>query len=99
MKRNKDILNFLYSKKEEDKLFIFNTPELKEIDNEITIADEKITKFINSKIHPKCRNKLKNLISEYTDLIYDYDDEQNELFYREGFADGMKMILISLFLI
>lgn len=47
MKRNKDILNFLYSKKEEDKLFIFNTPELKEIDNEITLADEKITKFIN----------------------------------------------------
>lgn len=99
MSKDTDILNFLFSKKEEDKFFIFNTPELNEIDNKITIVDENITKFIETKIHPKCRKKLRHLITEYGDLILAYANEQNELFYREGFADGIKTILLSLFLI
>lgn len=98
MRKNKSILNLLFKKKEDDRLFVFNTPELKEVDEKISIANNEIKKFINSQIHPKCRKKMNQLINKHTDLMMDYAEREDELFYEEGFADGVRMILECLFL-
>lgn len=98
MRKNKNIINFLFKKKEEDKFFVFDTPELQEVDQKIEIANNEIQKFINSRIHPKCRYKMNKLINEHTDLMMDYSEREEELFYEEGFIDGVRMILECLFL-
>lgn len=98
MKKNKNILNFLFKKKEEDQLFAFDTAELREVDKKIELSNKDIKKFINSQIHPKCRYKINQLINKHTDLMLDYAEREDELFYEDGFADGVRLILQCLFL-
>lgn len=98
MRENKDIIKFLFKTKEEDELFDFESPELKKIGQKIEITNKKNKDFINSQIHPKCKNKMNQLINEHTELMMYYDERENGLYYEDGFVDGVLMILECLFL-
>ena len=50
---NIDILNVLFKKFEDDELFYFNDAEKDELDSEVTVIDNKITKFIQKELYSK----------------------------------------------
>ena len=60
------------------------------------IADKELSKFIDSKLHPKLRKKLKHLLLEYSNAMCVYLMQENALFYRNGVSDGIKLIMVGL---
>lgn len=92
----KDIIDFIFIQKEDENLFNFDDEELTSLDNKTMECDKAITNFINSKIHPKYRKKLKRLILEYSSAMCLHLRQQNELFYRNGFSDGVELIIKAL---
>ncbi len=93
MNNNKDIIDFIFIQKEIEGLFNFNTKEEKKLNNEMDIINTQIINLIDKKVNPKCRKKLKKLISTYSTSIGNYFQSQNEIFYRTGFLDGANIIL------
>lgn len=96
MEKYKDIIDFILKNKEDEELFKSDDTELKKLDYKTSLIDKEITRFIDSKIHPKCRKKLKRLIQDYTNSLCMCIGGENEIFYREGFADGVKTILVAI---
>ena len=96
MEKYKDIIDFILKNKEDQELFNFDDVELKKLDYKTSLIDKEISSFIDSKIHPKCRKKLKRLMQDYTNSLCMYIGSQNDLFYRERFADGIKTILTAI---
>lgn len=95
---NKDIISIIFDKIENDGYFDFDDSERKELDKSVTIADKKITNYIRKKIHPRNRNQLHNLIQDYSLAIDSYYHKENELFFRNGVAVGIEIILNSLYM-
>lgn len=92
----KDIINFLFNKKEDEELFDLEDSKREMFKNKSSIAYDEIIKFIDLKVHPKSRNKLKDLLSKYDDVECEYLRKENELLYRNGIADGVKFIMTAL---
>lgn len=92
----KDIINFLFNKKQDDELVDLDDLEREECKNKLIGAYNEIIKFIDSRIHPKSRNILKNLLSRYYDIECKYLHKENELLNSNGVADGVKFIRIAL---
>lgn len=92
----KDIIDFLFNKKEDEELLNLDDEELKNLDNKITICDTEITKFIDSKVDSQCRKQLKRLILEYSNSMCNYFHKENELLYHNGFSDGVEIIIKAL---
>ncbi len=95
MPNNENIIEYLYDKKTEDKKFILEDSELNQLQNEITMADKAISKFIDRRVHPKSRDKLRKLLLEYNSAVFASISRQNQLYYRHGYADGIKTIIDS----
>lgn len=92
----KDIIDFLFNKKEDEELFCLEDEELKSLDHKVDIADKELYKFIDSKVHPKLRKKLKHLLLEYSNAMCVYLRQENALFYKNGVSDGIKLIMVGL---
>ena len=92
----KDIINFLFNKKEDEELFDLEDSKREMFKNKSSIAYDEIIKFIDLRVHPKSRNKLKDLLSKYDDVECEYLRKENELLYRNGIADGVKFIITVL---
>lgn len=93
---NIDILNVLFKKFEEDELFYFNDAEKDELDSEVTVIDNKITKFIQKELYSKKQKKLKRLLMDYNLALGSYYGKKNELCFKNGVAVGIKIIISAL---
>ena len=93
---DKDILSIIFDKIEDDGCFDFDDPERETLDESVTLADKKITNFIRRKIHPRNRKHLHNLIQDYSLATCSYFHKENELFFKNGVAIGIKIILNAL---
>ena len=49
----KDIINFLFNKKEDEELFDLEDQERERCKNKSSIVYDEIIKFIDSRVHPK----------------------------------------------
>lgn len=92
----KDIINFLFNKKEDEELFDLEDSEREKFKNSSEMAYDELIKFIDSRVHPKSRNKLKHLLLKYDEVECGYLRKENELLYRNGVADGVKFIITAL---
>lgn len=93
---NDDIIDLLFEKKGDEDLFVLEDKELNKLNNKVEMSNKEMLKFIDARVHPKSRDKLKELITEYSNANYDYLHRENQLFYRNGISDGIELILISL---
>lgn len=93
---DKNIIDFLFDKKDEDQLFLLEDTELKKLDNKITMVNNEISKFIEKRVHPKSRKKLRRLLRDYSNAIFVHVARENELYYKYGVSDGVKFITSSL---
>ena len=93
---NKNIINFLFNKKEDEQLFNLDDAELETLNNKSDTSSKAINNFIDTKVHPKCRKQLKKLIFQYNTNLGASLHRENELFYENGFSDCLKFILTAL---
>lgn len=91
-----DILDNIFDKKEDDDLFDLDDEQLKELDKQLSSLSERLDVFIEKRVHPKTQEKLQDLISEHTNLLYTYLHRENQLFYKNGVADGIKLMILVL---
>ena len=85
----KDIVDFIFNKKEDEELFALEDAELERLKDKSVITYNDIIELIDKKVHPKCREKLKNLLLKYENQECAYLRKQNELLYRNGVADSV----------
>lgn len=93
---NQDIISFLFDKKVEDNIFQMEDNELHRLDDNSIIANKDILEFIDKRVHPKSRKKLKRLLINYDNAKYLSVARENEMYYKYGVSDGIKFILAAL---
>lgn len=91
--KQKDIVAVLFDKVEDDDLLDLDDEILSELDTSIEIIEKKVTNFINKRVHPKNKYKLNQLLKQKESKIYAYLHRENELFYKNGVADGVQFML------
>ena len=96
MEENTDIIDALFDKQEDDDLFNMKDELLEELSDKIEKCTEDIQKFIEKRVHPKSRIKLKKLLKRKEKILFSYLRRENQLFYRNGVSDGINLILLSL---
>lgn len=89
----KNMISYLYYKKLEDALFKFEDSKLGELEDNITISNNKLFNFINKRVHPRSKNKLKHLINDYINNIFASIQKENEMYYVTGFEDGIRFVV------
>lgn len=87
------IPDYIFNWKELNKLFNINDEELGELDKKTSIANKKLHCFINQKVHPKIRRKLKKLIEDNENNLIQYCYREGQIYYNTGFTDGVQFIL------
>lgn len=93
METNEDILDILFNEKEENDLFNISNFDGKELGKKISISDEKLTEFIQKRIHQKSRSQLQNLINQYSSSLENYSNVERRFCYKSGFSDGVKAMI------
>ena len=89
---DKNMISYLYYKKLEDELFKFEDSTLSELEDNITKSN-KLFNFINKRVHPRSKNKLKHLINDYINNIFARIQKENEMYYVTGFEDGIRFVI------
>lgn len=95
LKELKDILDIIFVQKEEYDLFDFTPVGADKLAIELNNKEAEFTKFINSRVHPKSANKLKELKKDYTNAIYNLSRLEKKSCYKTGFFDGVKLMLMA----
>lgn len=96
MEEKDDVLDNLFDKKEDDDLFNLDDEELVRLDKALEEMKDKLDKFIYEEISPDNREKTKKYFKEYSSLLFKYMRKENQLFYKNGIADGIKILLFAL---
>lgn len=96
MEEKDDVLDNLFDKKEDDDLFNLEDREIKRLDEELGKINEKLDKFITEEIPPQSRDSAREHLREYSNLLFSYLHRENQLFYKNGVADGIQILLIAL---
>ena len=96
MEEKDDVLDNLFDKKEDDNLFNLEDREIKRLDEELGKINEKLDKFITEEIPPQSRDSAREHLREYSNLLFSYLHRENQLFYKNGVADGIQILLIAL---
>lgn len=91
-----NIISYLYNKKDNEGLIKSDSKALEEQNKKTHKLEKEIMKFINKRVHPKSRTKLKKLIREYAFELSGCICIEKELAYKNGYSDSMKMVLLSL---
>lgn len=92
----KNIIDFLFNKKEDEELFYLEDAEREKLKDKSSIIFDEIINFIDVQVHPKCREKLKELLHKYDDVETEYLRKECELLYKNGVSDGIQLILYGL---
>lgn len=96
MEEKDDVLDNLFDKKEDDDLFNLEDREIKRLDEELGKINEKLDKFITEEIPPQSRESAREYLREYSNILFSYLHRENQLFYKNGIADGIQILLIAL---
>lgn len=96
MEENADIIDALFDKQEDDDLFNMKDELLEELSDKIEKCTEDIQKFIEKRVHPRSRTKLRKLLKRKEKSLYSYLRRENQLFYKNGVSDGISLVLLSL---
>ena len=96
MEEKDDVLDNLFDKKEDDNLFNLEDRELKRLDARLGEVNEKLDKFITEEIPPQSRDSAREHLREYSNILFSYLHRENQLFYKNGIADGIQILLVSL---
>ena len=96
MEEKDDVLDNLFDKKEDDDLFNLEDREIKRLDEELGKINEKLDKFITEEIPPQSRDSAREHLREYSNILFSYLHRENQLFYKNGVADGIQILLIAL---
>jgi len=96
MEEKDDVLDNLFDKKEDDNLFNLEDRELKRLDAKLGEVNEKLDKFITEEIPPQSRDSAREHLREYSNILFSYLHRENQLFYKNGIADGIQILLVSL---
>lgn len=88
-----NIIDFLFDAREDNNSLILDDELLEKLDSSIELAGDNLVKFISKKVHPKSRAELQTLITQKENKIYDYLYRENQLVYRKGFIDGIKLMI------
>ncbi len=96
MEEKDDVLDNLFDKKEDDNLFNLEDRELKRLDAKLGEVNEKLDKFIAEEIPPQSRDSAREHLREYSNILFSYLHRENQLFYKNGIADGIQILLVSL---
>lgn len=96
MEEKDDVLDNLFDKKEDDNLFNLEDRELKRLDAKLGEVNEKLDKFITEEIPPQSRDSAREHLKEYSNILFSYLHRENQLFYKNGIADGIQILLVSL---
>ncbi len=91
---NEDCIDLLFDKKDEECIFNLSDNLLEELNNRLEISNDKIEHLISKRIHPKLRTQLKAFIRESDSLKYKYHHRENQLYYKNGFVDGINTVLM-----
>lgn len=91
-----DIIDFLFDKQEDDDLLALDDEIKSNLYESNEILENKIMKFIDKRVHPKTKEKLKQLIKQKEKKSLECLHRENQLFYRNGVADGVQFILTAL---
>lgn len=93
---DKNIINFLFNKKEDDDLFDLDDAELKKLNDKAEELGKAIDNFIDISVYPKFKDKFKKLIFQYNMSLGASLHRENEIFYENGFSDCLKFIFTAL---
>lgn len=91
------ITDYIFENKVEKKLFNEDDQELEKYEKKMSKANDKMFCFINQRVHPRSRKRLKQLIEENDSLMCLYFNRQGQIYYNSGFTDGINLILSILF--
>ncbi len=89
-----NIIYMLFEQKVENENF--EDEEVTTLKNEQKIKMDKLSDFIDDNIEIGIRKKLKDLIEDYSNSVFDCFYCKNRLYYKEGFSDCTKLIYKSL---
>lgn len=96
MEEYDNIISYLYNKKDNENLIQLDSKALEDQNKKVDKLEDEIMKFIDQRIHPKSRKKLRRLVREYALELFGCMCIEKELAYKNGFSDAMKMVLLSL---
>lgn len=97
MKEGKDnFFDLVFEKMEDEDAFDFEDKELEKYRMKNSNVSSKLYNFINTRVHPKSRQKLLELIEENEFANSNYYFRENQLYYKNGFLQGM-FVMISMF--
>lgn len=91
--KQQNVLDLLFENRSQERLTEPDDEETKNLGNKISKTEECIDKFINKRIHPKSRKKLRNLIENYIILLETNNYETNRILYKKGVSDGLYIAL------
>lgn len=91
---NEDFIDLLFEKKDEENFFNISDNLLNELNNRLAISNDKLEHLINKKVHPRLKPQLKMFIRESNNLKSKYHHRENQIYYKNGFVDGIYAILM-----
>ncbi len=94
---NDDIFDLLFEKKEEEDKFEMKDEKLLKYRKKVSESSEKLYRYINDKVHPRCREELKKLMENRNNAISDSYYREFQIYYKYGIIDGINIMLSVFF--
>jgi len=91
--KQQNALDLLFENRSQERLAKPDDEKKKSIGNKIYKTEENINKFINKRVHPRSRKKLRKLIENYIMLLETNNHETNRMLYKKGISDGLYIAL------
>ena len=88
-----ELYNFLFEQKINEGLFNMNDEELSVQKHKAKESQKKLMAFINTILKPEDREKLEILLETRDNDYKDFFFLEERLFYRNGFKDGISIIV------
>lgn len=92
---NKDIIDLLFEKKEEENNFNMSDSALKQYRSRVYETSNKLYEYIDMNFSNEVKENLKNLISDRNNAMSDSYYREFQLFYRNGILDGLYLKLLN----
>ena len=88
-----DMILVYLNEQEKSGAFKIKNKEYEILFNSRKESSKELFDFINRKVHPRIRKKLIRLIERYNDDYVCMCSIENQIYYKTGFSDAMKLLL------
>ena len=92
--KERNLIEQLFEKRDMDEYFDFNNEELKGISKIMEATENKISKLLKKRVHPKTRRKIGYQFDKYQQKSFRYYEKERGLVYESGFIDGINLMLL-----